>query len=148
MHIAVFIINENGSLIYDNTELTDKIKIRSNDALRLASTFHTMHSISSQITPEPAEEEKYIAGSHLHEGIKAIETDTFKLHWYQVLTGIKFLLISDVSTSDAEMQSILNKMYEIYSDYVSKNPFYGKDMPIRMSKFDNALDALLKPSFI
>ena len=63
---------------------------------------------------------------------------------YQVLTGIKFLLISDVSTSDSEMQGLLLKMYEIYSDFVSKNPFYEQDMPIRMSKFDKALDSLIK----
>ena len=85
MHFAVFIINENGSLVYDNTDLSDKIKLRSNDALRLASTFHTMHSISSEITPKSAEEEKWLAGSSLLEGIKIIETDSFKMHWYSLL---------------------------------------------------------------
>ena len=147
MHLAVFIINENGSLVYDNTELGGKIHLKSNDALRLASTFHTMHSIASEITPKTAEEEKFIAGTHLREGIKVIETDAFKLHWYQALTGIKFWLISEVSTPDSEMQSILSKMYEVYSDFVSKNPFYEQDMPIRMSKFDKALDAILRPGY-
>ena len=49
-----------------------KIELKSNDALRLASTFYTMHSISSQISPDPTEEDDYLAGSHLHDGIKTI----------------------------------------------------------------------------
>ena len=62
MNFAVFIINENGSLIYDNTELHNKMKINSNDALRLAGAFHTMHSISSQITPKSVDEEQKYLG--------------------------------------------------------------------------------------
>ena len=44
------------------------------------------------------------------------------------------------------MQSFLMKLYEIYSDYVSKNPFYEQDMPIRMDKFDKALMDLVNNS--
>ncbi|CAI2384178.1 unnamed protein product [Moneuplotes crassus] len=147
MHFAIFIINSHGSLVYDNTALSDKIKIKSNDALRLAGTFHTMHSISSQITPESAEEEKFIAGTHLRDGIQTIESDSFKLHCYQVLTGIKFLLVSDVSTPETEMHHMLAEVYQIYGDFVSKNPFYEQDMPIRMTKFDKAIEKLFMPSY-
>ena len=72
LHYCVFIINQNGSLVYDNTELRHNINLKSNDTLRLASTFHTMHSISSQITPDIVDEDDYLAGSQLHDGIKTI----------------------------------------------------------------------------
>ena len=43
--------------------------------------------------------------------------------------GIKFIIISD--TKQQKVEELLRKIYELYSDYVLKNPFYSLDMPIR-----------------
>lgn len=45
------------------------------------------------------------------------------------LTGIKFIIIAD--TKQQKVEELLGKIYELYSDYVLKNPFYSLDMPIR-----------------
>ena len=43
--------------------------------------------------------------------------------------GTKFLLFSE--PNQPNIDTILRKVYELYSDYVMKNPFYQTEMPIR-----------------
>lgn len=38
---------------------------------------------------------------------------------------------------------VVRRCYEIYADWVMKNPFSGLEMPIRVEKFDRALDGYL-----
>lgn len=35
-----------------------------------------------------------------------------------------------------QMESLLKVIYELYTDYVLKNPFYEMEMPIRCELFD------------
>lgn len=50
MHIYIFIVNQNGSLVY-NKIISGGLKFTTNDTIRLASTFHSMSAIAFQITP-------------------------------------------------------------------------------------------------
>lgn len=93
-------------------------RLTSNEKLMLASMFHSLFAIGSQLSPEQ--------GS---SGIEMLETDTFKLHCFQTLTGIKFVVLAD--PRQAGIDSLLRKIYEIYSDFALKNPFYSLEMPIR-----------------
>lgn len=43
--------------------------------------------------------------------------------------GIKFIVLADPRQSGID--ALLRKIYEIYSDYALKNPFYSLEMPIR-----------------
>lgn len=43
------------------------------------------------------------------------------------------------------MEQFLHNIYELYSDYVLKNPFYEIDQPIRCELFDDQLSQLLNP---
>uniref|UniRef100_A0A2K5F6H3 Trafficking protein particle complex subunit n=1 Tax=Aotus nancymaae TaxID=37293 RepID=A0A2K5F6H3_AOTNA len=79
-------------------------RLTSNEKLMLASMFHSLFAIGSQLSPEQ--------GS---SGIEMLETDTFKLHCYQTLTGIKFVVLAD--PRQAGIDSLLRKIYEIYSDF-------------------------------
>uniref|UniRef100_A0A8C0BB60 Trafficking protein particle complex subunit n=1 Tax=Buteo japonicus TaxID=224669 RepID=A0A8C0BB60_9AVES len=96
-------------------------RLSSNEKLMLASMFHSLFAIGSQLSPE--------VGS---SGIEMLETDTFKLHCFQTLTGIKFVVLAD--PRQAGIDSLLRKIYEIYSDFALKNPFYSLEMPIRSNK--------------
>ena len=49
------------------------------------------------------------------------------VHFY--FAGIKILVLAD--PKQAGIDVLLRKIYEIYSDYALKNPFYSIDMPIR-----------------
>ncbi|XP_072283400.1 trafficking protein particle complex subunit 4 [Pyxicephalus adspersus] len=106
-------------------------RLTSNEKLMLASMFHSLFAIGSQLSPEP--------GS---SGIEMLETDTFKLHCFQTLTGIKFMVLSD--PRQAGIDALLRKIYELYSDFALKNPFYSLEMPIRCELFDQNLKAALE----
>nr|XP_025970071.1 trafficking protein particle complex subunit 4 isoform X2 [Dromaius novaehollandiae] len=106
-------------------------RLSSNEKLMLASMFHSLFAIGSQLSPE--------LGS---SGIEMLETDTFKLHCFQTLTGIKFVVLAD--PRQAGIDSLLRKIYEIYSDFALKNPFYSLEMPIRCELFDQNLKLALE----
>lgn len=36
------------------------------------------------------------------------------------------------------------KVYELYADYVMKNPFYSLEMPVRCDGFDRGLATVLR----
>ena len=55
-----------------------------NEKIVLASMFSTLYALAVQLSPE--------TGS---SGIQELETDTFKLHCSQTLTGVKFLVVCD-----------------------------------------------------
>ena len=80
-HQALFIVNVDGGLIYSKV-ISEKMQqgLQPNDLLRLASTFHSMHAISSQIIPEGSkvEENPLLTEPHL-EGINEIVTNAFTL---------------------------------------------------------------------
>lgn len=46
--------------------------------------------------------------------------------------------------TEIKLDLLLRKIYELYADYVLKNPFYALDMPIRCELFDQNLHALLE----
>jgi len=78
MHLALFIVNKNGSLVFSRT-LNKNQNFTSNELIRLASTFHSMHAISSQITPACVMPREYQIDSPVLDGITEIVTDTFVL---------------------------------------------------------------------
>ncbi|XP_038817090.1 uncharacterized protein LOC120018145 isoform X2 [Salvelinus namaycush] len=75
-------------------------------------------------------------------GIEMLETDMFKLHCFQTLTAIKFIVLTDPRQSGID--ALLRKIYEIYSDFALKNTFYSLEMPIRCELFDQNLKGALE----
>jgi trafficking protein particle complex subunit 4 len=128
--IQLFIINRSGGLIYNRNLSQDAPYLTINDWLRLGSTFHGLHEISSQVAPVSS------------SGIDRIETDIFVLECFQTLTGTKFVITARKGAKDLKI--LLNTIYTLYTDFVLKNPFYEVDMPIRCDLFNKNLDAKLK----
>lgn len=70
-------------------------------------------------------------------GIEVLETENFRLQCFQTLTGTKFLLFTEPQQPNVD--TILRRVYDLYSDYVMKNPFYQTEMPVRCEAFDRGL---------
>ena len=119
---SLYIINKSGGLIYQKS-FAGQAVVDLNDRLRIASIWHSVCAIASQLSP--------IADC---SGIHLLEADTFDLHCFQASTGTKFCLV--VKPKTPNIPAFLNKLYELYSDYVLKNPFYEVEMPIRCELFD------------
>ncbi|KAI9140367.1 Sybindin-like protein [Paraphysoderma sedebokerense] len=131
MIFSLWIINKAGGLVYqkDFPQLSADsglAKLTSNDYLVLAGTFHGVHALTARISPVPSS-----------SGVELLETDTFKLYCFQTLTGTKFLVSADPTHPNIEYA--MRKIYDIYSDFVMKNPFYTPEMPIRSELFDSTL---------
>jgi hypothetical protein len=126
-------VNRAGGLIYSRT-FTASSKLQGNDYLRLASTFHSLFTIASQTSPVP--------GSG---GITSLDVDTFALHCFQSLTGVKFFVTCDPGTS--ELDSFLRSVYILFSDYALKNPFYELDQVVHCQLFDYHLGKLVESKY-
>ncbi|KND03673.1 TRAPP subunit TRS23 [Spizellomyces punctatus DAOM BR117] len=128
---AILIINKAGGLIYNRDFTEGLAKLTSNEYLVMAGTFHGVHAITSRISP--------VSPS---SGMEVLETDTFKIFCFQTLTGVKFLLITDPSQANVDVPS--RRVYELYADFVMKNPFYNPEMPIRIDLFDANVQKLVR----
>lgn len=75
-------------------------------------------------------------------GLEFLETEKFRLTCFQTLTGTKFLLFTDPTATNVD--GVMRKVYELYADFVMKNPFYQLDMPVRCEAFDRHLGGWLR----
>ncbi|KAJ5424964.1 hypothetical protein N7465_000034 [Penicillium sp. CMV-2018d] len=159
---SLIIINKAGGLIYQREFQSGLRNLSTNDYLVLAGTFHGVHAITRSITPkipisQPAPSPATsstgttapAASSYSYpnpgvpvSGLDYLETDKFRLTCFQTLTGTKFLLFTDPLTGSVD--TIIQKIYELYADYVMKNPFYQIEMPVRCEAFDRHLGAWLR----
>lgn len=72
---SLYIINKSGGLIFYK-DYGSAGRMDTNDSLRLASLWHSMHAISQQLSP--------VLNC---SGIELLQADTFDLHCFQSLTG-------------------------------------------------------------
>ncbi|WIA44528.1 hypothetical protein OEZ86_007263 [Tetradesmus obliquus] len=75
-------------------------------------------------------------------GIELLQAESFDLHCLQAPTGTKFLLM--VEPQCPQVTALLGRIYELYSDFVMKNPFYEVEQVINCELFDEAVDLAVK----
>ncbi|KAF2750927.1 Sybindin-like protein, partial [Sporormia fimetaria CBS 119925] len=150
---ALFIISKSGGLIYNREFSSGLAKLSSNDLLMLAGSFHGMHAITAQLCPAPPVPPPTSSSSTAGNvapspfisrptGIEVLESSHFRIQCFQTQTGIKFLLFTE--PTQPNIDTMMRKIYELYTDFVMKNPFYTVEMPIRCVKFDTNLDQFIK----
>lgn len=149
---SLVIINKAGGLVYNRDFNNALNKVSVNDLLVLAGTFHgydsfqvilrttvlskltspSVHAITKSLTPSSLG-----IPSNQRTGIEVLESSHFRLTCFQTFTGTKFLLFTEPHQPNVDV--IIRKVYELYADYVTKNPFYQLEMPIRCEAFDRHL---------
>ena len=137
----LLIVNKNGSLIFDKP-LSDELKLTSNEVINMASIFYSMHAISGKLTPPSQEKNSELKLEN--NGIQVLESNEMRLVCFQTLTKIKFIFVVNKNASTYDCEEKYKKIYNIYSDIVSKNPFYELDMPIRIDEFDDEISKIFK----
>jgi len=139
---ALIVINKAGGLVYNKNFHDGLNKISTNDYLVLAGTFHGVHAITARLTPirpppPPAE-----LRPEPVSGLEVLETENFRMQCFNTLTGVKFLLFTDTTQTNVDVT--MRKVYDLYADYVMKNPFYSLEMPIRCEMFDRKLQSYVR----
>jgi len=128
---ALLIINKAGGLVYNRTFNPSLTQLSGNDYLVLAGTFHGIHAISKQLSP--------VTLPRNSTGIESLQASRFLMSCFQTPTGIKFLLFTEPSMDPAKVEEKMRKLYELYAEFVMRNPFYSLEMPIRSDKFERAV---------
>ncbi|KAJ6490582.1 transport protein particle complex subunit [Mycena vitilis] len=128
---GLWVINKAGGLVYQRNFAEGLAQLTSNEYLVLAGTLHGIHAITSRLSP--------IGGSS--SGAQVIEGESFKMTILLTATGTKFVLLT--SLAELSPDTVLQKVYEIYSDAVMKNPFHTPEMPIRSEGFDTRIATLI-----
>lgn len=104
----------------------------SNEKIVIASIFHAIYAISSQLSPDRNYDQ--------FSGISLLETDDCHLHCFQSPTGTKFLCVTEpIVNSSNTIQPFLKKAYQVYADFALKDPFYTIEMPIKSAKFEKQI---------
>ncbi|KAJ7085724.1 transport protein particle complex subunit [Mycena belliarum] len=127
---SLWVINKAGGLVYQRNFAEGLAQLTSNEYLVLAGTLHGIHAITSRLSP---------MGSS--SGAQVIEGESFKMTILLTATATKFVLLT--SLTEPNPDGVLQKVYEIYSDAVMKNPFHTPEMPIRSEGFDTRIAALI-----
>ncbi|KAJ8594626.1 TRAPP complex subunit Trs23 [Rhizopogon salebrosus TDB-379] len=127
---SLWVINKAGGLVYQRNFADGLAQLTSNEYLVLAGTLHGIHAITSRLSP---------TGSS--SGAQVIEGETFKITILLTATGTKFVLLTSLAEATAE--SVLQRVYEAYSDAVMKNPFHTPEMPIRSEGFDGRITSII-----
>ncbi|CAG9970661.1 unnamed protein product [Clonostachys byssicola] len=140
---ALIIINKAGGLVYNKNFHDGLNQISTNDYLVLAGTFHGVHAITARLNPlkglPQATKDASAANSRPDppSGLESLESENFRMQCFNTLTGTKFLLFTDTTQTNGDIT--MKKIYDLYADYVMKNPFYSLEMPIRCEIFDRKL---------
>ncbi|QPG74299.1 hypothetical protein FOA43_001625 [Brettanomyces nanus] len=140
---SLYVISKSGSLLYQKdfrVPNSPVAKQNSNDYLVIASTLHGVHAIASKLTPKEAmnnyEKSRLPTNSNKY-GLHCITTELFNVCVFQSATGLKIILMTSKDLSESKLLQLQDKLYEYYTDYVLKSPFYRLEMPIRMKSFDD-----------
>ncbi|KAL4980958.1 Longin-like domain-containing protein [Aspergillus desertorum] len=104
---------------------------------------HTSTLSTTTLTPSSLNSATTYPNPHLPvSGLETLETDKFRLTCFQTLTGTKFLLFTDPLMDNVDV--VMKGIYELYADYVMKNPFYQIEMPVRCERFERGLGVFLR----
>ncbi|CAI8035180.1 Trafficking protein particle complex subunit 4 [Geodia barretti] len=108
-----------------------RLRVSINERIMLLSMFHSIYAISVKLSP----------AKH-SSGIQCLEADSFKFYCFQTITGVKFIVVAD--NKQQKVEDLLKRIYELYADFVLKNPFYSLDMPIRCEHFSTNLTRFIE----
>lgn len=118
-------------------------RLRPNDRIHLAGMFQPLHQMARHFSPIP-DTKFHISSEHgekksqhvFNSGIQTLETPCIRVHCFESTTGVKFLLVTDIKLPPTARES-LRRVYEAYTDYVLKNPFYSASQPFNFDFFTN-----------
>ncbi|CAH8868823.1 unnamed protein product [Trichobilharzia szidati] len=136
----------------NNFPLTVKLgrpRLRPNDRIHLASMFHPLHSMARLLSPIPDTKCNFVGPvisdkktpRVWNSGIQTLETECCRVHCLETHTGVKFLLVTDVKLPMASREA-LRRVYEAYTDFVLKNPFYAPNQPFNYEFFTNQIKTI------
>ena len=72
--------------------------------------------------------------------LESVETDKFRLSFFNSLTNLKIILICSPRAQGEK--ALLIRVYQLYGEYVKNNTFYNQGQPLKAKKFDSSVQEL------
>ncbi|GMN44513.1 hypothetical protein TIFTF001_013719 [Ficus carica] len=72
----------------------------------------------------------------------SFRTNTYKLSFMETPSGLKIILVTHPRTGD--LRESLKHIYNLYVEYVVKNPLHSPGTPIRCELFNTSLDQYVR----
>jgi hypothetical protein len=142
--LFLFVINKAGGLIFQQLFDDRQSRLDNNEALRMASTFHALFSMSQQLCPVTMPKSNTVGVAPAPGGIKVLSIGEYNLQCFITLTGVKFLVSATKDVPPAAVEDALKEIYKLYVDYVLKNPSYVLDNVIQCERFNVNLDTQIQ----
>lgn len=136
---AVYIISKSGSLLYERTVDDPGSPLAaqtSNDQLVIAGNLHGIYAIASELTPRGAQPQAQQPKAKVSRGLRHVQCERFSVHVTQTATGLKFVLVTSPRATEQAVARLHVTLYELYTDWLMKNPLYNLGMPCRVPRFD------------
>ncbi|XP_044761478.1 trafficking protein particle complex subunit 1 [Coccinella septempunctata] len=134
----IYIFNKNGNLLYYHewNRIKQTGMTRDEEAKLMYGMLFSIKSFVNKISPTDPK-----------EGFLYYKTSKYTLHYFETLTGLKFVLTTD---NNAQLvRELLQQIYnQVYVEYVVKNPLISLSEPIESEIFKIKLDALIRQSSI
>ncbi|XP_045461510.1 trafficking protein particle complex subunit 1 [Harmonia axyridis] len=132
----IYIFNKNGNLLYYNewNRIKQTGMTRDEEAKLMYGMLFSIKSFVNKISPTDPK-----------DGFLYYKTSKYTLHYFETLTGLKFVLNTDNHAQS--VRELLQQIYnQVYVEYVVKNPLIDLAQPIESEIFKEKLDTLIKLS--
>merc|ERR1719433_107090 len=106
--LSLMIINRDGGVILQRDFVQNR-SLKSNDWMRFAGLFWGACRVSKGLCPVKVK-------NRLSGGISEIVSDGFRLSSFHTLTGLKFIVTADNSTTGESCRRFLRDTYRLYQD--------------------------------
>jgi len=140
----MWIINQSGQLIFQmnftEPKATGELGTKPDSQLTMASVLFSTYSMSQELTPCGIPSES--------RGMTLIEMVEHAIHIYETPSMVKFVLVTDASSTQLPPQLMLS-LHTLYVDHAAKNPFHtvdesGISQPIRIPSFTEAVKRVVR----
>uniref|UniRef100_H3C6E0 Trafficking protein particle complex subunit n=1 Tax=Tetraodon nigroviridis TaxID=99883 RepID=H3C6E0_TETNG len=130
----LYIFDRNGSCLYYNEWNRKKqAGISKDEEFKLMyGMLFSIRSFVSKISP-----------SDMKDGFLSFQTSKYRLHYYETPSGLKFVLNTDLSVSNA--RDTLQHIYsDLYVEFIVKNPVGVSAHSLDSELFSSRLEAFIK----
>lgn len=141
----MYIFNRNGvCLLYREWNRPLRTLNIQQDQKLMFGLLFSLKSLTSKMDPVCAEKVSLGVPQLAGQGcaFHSFRTNTYKLSFMETPSGIKLILVTHPRTGD--LRESLKYIYNLYVEYVVKNPLYNPGTPIRCELFNTTLDQYVR----
>ncbi|XP_019449715.1 PREDICTED: trafficking protein particle complex subunit 1-like [Lupinus angustifolius] len=141
----MYVFNRNGvCLLYREWNRPLRTLNAQQDHKLMFGLLFSLKSLTAKMDPTSAEKGNLGVPQLPGQGCSfhSFRTNTYKLSFMESPSGIKIILVTHPRTGD--LRESLKYIYNLYVEYVVKNPLYTPGAPIRSELFNTTLDQYVR----